>query len=219
MRSLDDDPLVTSTPIVASSKDEGVPTSSAVHLYADPKTLDKETPILLADCEGLRGGNREPKADAAWKKFKESIELLHQEDRIAPPQSRYDKLLHFGLKAFVKYTAARNVRQEREVSWDSKEKMTRQYAVENIYPRLLYAFSDTIVFVTKNPKKVISIFNCSVLTLNRVVESVIEQLIDWAEAGLEHSSNQAMLPYAIIVFNSVDNVSLVYSPSSPFHSN
>jgi hypothetical protein len=38
------------------------PTSSDVHLYADPKTIHTDHPILFVDCEGLQGGNQEPSA-------------------------------------------------------------------------------------------------------------------------------------------------------------
>lgn len=35
----------------------------------------------------------------------------------------------------------------------------------------------------------------------RVIESVLERLIDWATSALETSSNQPVLPYAIVVLN------------------
>ena len=41
----------------------------------------------------------------------------------------------------------------------------------------------------------------------RAIENVIEQLIDWAAAALETSSNQPVLPHAIIVLNVFDNTS------------
>lgn len=39
----------------------------------------------------------------------------------------------------------------------------------------------------------------------RVIESVFEKLVDWAAAALEKSSNQPVLPHAIIVLNASDN--------------
>ena len=39
----------------------------------------------------------------------------------------------------------------------------------------------------------------------RVIEVVIEQLIQWAAAALETSSNQPVLPHAIIVLNVSEN--------------
>jgi len=62
--------------------------------------------------------------------------------------------------------------------------------VTQLYPRLLYTFSDVIVFVLKNP---------------RVVESVLERLVKWAAAALEMSSNQPVLPHAIIALNACEN--------------
>lgn len=35
---------------------------------------------------------------------------------------------------------------------DTPEKLKRQYAVTELYPRLLYTFSDVIVFVLRNSK-------------------------------------------------------------------
>ena len=45
----------------------------------------------------------------------------------------------------------------------------------------------------------------ALLISNRVVESVLERLVDWAAAALEKSSNQPVLPHAIIAFNASEN--------------
>ena len=46
----------------------------------------------------------------------------------------------------------------REIIWASdKEKKSRQFVVENLYPRLLYTFSDIVVLVMKNAKLVESV--------------------------------------------------------------
>lgn len=47
------------SPIVGQSS-ATKPTSSDVHLYHDPATLHTDRPILLADSEGLLGGNQDP---------------------------------------------------------------------------------------------------------------------------------------------------------------
>ena len=44
--------------------DDNVPVSANVHLYADPKSFLTAAPIFCADCEGLEGGERAPKAEA-----------------------------------------------------------------------------------------------------------------------------------------------------------
>lgn len=41
----------------------------------------------------------------------------------------------------------------REITWAcDKEKKSRQFVVENMYPRLLYTFSDIVVLVMRNAK-------------------------------------------------------------------
>ncbi|KAH0558950.1 hypothetical protein GP486_004425 [Trichoglossum hirsutum] len=76
---------------------------------------------------------------------------------------------------------------ERPITWATTgDKQSRQYAVANLYPRLFYTFSDVVVFVLDNPRQ---------------FEKVVKQLLDWAAIGLEKSSNQPVLPHAIIVLN------------------
>ncbi|KAI9691461.1 MAG: hypothetical protein M1822_007532 [Bathelium mastoideum] len=78
----------------------------------------------------------------------------------------------------------------------SKNKNSQgEWAVKRVYPRLLYTFSDVIVFVLRNTRT----FESSTLTL----------LLDWASTSLEFSINQPTMPHAIIVLNAthpgVDN--------------
>ncbi|KAF1956454.1 hypothetical protein CC80DRAFT_516035 [Byssothecium circinans] len=146
-----------------SVKDDYVPTSEDVHLYSDPLSAFTDEPIFFADCEGLQGGEREP----LGAKFKRSRKKSFKSERAPVPTS------------------------ERELVWANNTTLaSRQYAVTNLYPRLLYTFSDVIVFVLKNP---------------RVIESVFEQLVNWAAAALEMSSNQPVLPHAIIALNASNN--------------
>lgn len=49
--------------------------------------------------------------------------------------------------------AVRRMVKSRNVRWAvSDETRTRQFAITNMYPRLLYTFSHVVVFVLKNPK-------------------------------------------------------------------
>ncbi|EHK96973.1 hypothetical protein M7I_7298 [Glarea lozoyensis 74030] len=121
------------TPIVGSNKHQDVPTSGDVHLYTDPETYLSETPIFYADCEGLAGGEREPKGARS--------KLLNR-------------------------MAGNNKGAQRSHTTKS--------------------FEQSLVFVLKNP---------------RVIENVIEKLIEWAAAALEMSSNQPVLPHAVIALN------------------
>ena len=109
------------------------PTSEDVHLYLDPRTADGQAPVLFADCEGLEGGEREPAA--ALHKRKRRSEKT-EDGRIASKISRAVKII-----------------SERELLWaDEPRTRSREFAVTNLYPRLLYTFSDVIVFVLKNPR-------------------------------------------------------------------
>ncbi|KAI4204204.1 MAG: hypothetical protein LQ350_001395 [Teloschistes chrysophthalmus] len=159
------------TPVVGSAG-EWVPTSGDVHLYPDPLTFESDTPILYADCEGLEGGEREPLAT----RFRKKGAKISKVGRVGSFEKRMQRIPNTS---------------ERSLTWaDTNEKRGREFAVTNLYPRLLYTFSDVVVFVLKNP---------------RVIESVLEKLITWAAAALEKSSNQPVLPHAIVVLNASEN--------------
>lgn len=120
------------SPVVGSAGRD-VPTSGEVHLYSDPQKVDSDTPILYADCEGLDGGEREP---------------LGARQKITARNSTHDR----------NGSSERNLRRvrpnsERAITWaDTNTKRSREFAVKNLYPRLLYSFSDVVVFVLKNPR-------------------------------------------------------------------
>jgi hypothetical protein len=156
-------------PVVGSTLHSDVPTSGDVHLYPDLTTFETNQPIFYADCEGLDGGERQPQGA--------------RRNKAPSPNPR--------TQSFTKHIRKQHHTSEREITWANTPLTTsREYHVRHLYPRLLFTFSDCIVFVMKNP---------------RVIEGVIEQLIDWAAAALETSSNQPVLPHAIIVLNATDS--------------
>lgn len=147
-----------------------IPTSEDVHLYADPLTVGTENPIFYADSEGLDGGEREPLA-ATLRKTREKRESES-----------------FGSES--DYLPTRNY-TEREVLWvTSKTRRTRQFAASQLYPRILFAFSDVVVFVHRNP---------------RAIEGVLERLLEWGSVAIETTYNQPILPYAILALNATEN--------------
>ncbi|KAL8762431.1 MAG: hypothetical protein Q9184_001559 [Pyrenodesmia sp. 2 TL-2023] len=153
------------SPVVGSMKHDKSPTSGDVHLYADPETAYTRLPMLYADCEGLQGGETEPAANKLRQKNK--------------------KNLNQGRQRFFKS-------QPRELIYakSNSEARNREWAVKRVYPRLLYTFSDVIVFVLRNSRT----FESSALTL----------LLDWASTSLESSINQPTIPHAIIVLNATN---------------
>ncbi len=119
---------------VVGSANQNVPTSEDVHLYYDPETFLATNPILYADCEGLEGGEREPIASRAKRKDKTGIEDADAGRRRGSFQKK-------------------RRRYRRELTWaTTPERQTREFAVTNLYPRLLYTFSDVNVYVLKNPR-------------------------------------------------------------------
>ncbi|CAI6303542.1 unnamed protein product [Periconia digitata] len=148
-----------------------LPTSEDVHLYADPLTAGSSHPLLFADSEGIDGGERDPIAANLRKmREKEEMESLGSESD---------------------YSATARSFTEREVAWmdDSKVKQTRQFAASQLYPRILFAFSDVVVFVHRNP---------------RSIEGVLERLLEWGSVAIETTYNQPLLPYAIVALNATE---------------
>jgi hypothetical protein len=120
-----------STPVIGSRTDH-FPTSEDVHLYLDPSTAASNRPILLADCEGLDGGDREPIGASLKSRFRKEDEQIARNDD------------GFFKRQRVSYECA--------LQWSMIGPKTRSrgFAVTHVYPRLLYAFSDVIVFVLRN---------------------------------------------------------------------
>ncbi|KAI1760166.1 FabD/lysophospholipase-like protein [Hypoxylon sp. FL1150] len=149
-------------PVTSSSHDR-ISTTGDVHLYADPSTLYTNHPLLLVDCEGLSGGEAIPK------------QLRNGGPHIANPSD----------------ANLQKPYQTRRIAWaDSPSTQKREFAVSQLYPRILYTFSDVVIFVLRNP---------------RAFESVVlDKLVRWGAASIDKSLNQPVLPHAIIVFNATD---------------
>lgn len=124
------------TPVVGAVGRD-VATSEDVHLYLDPDSSESQAPLLFADCEGLEGGERDPVAARLKRKMASS----HPQDNAA--------------------SGNRKPTSERELIWaDTPKKQSRDFAVAHLYPRLLYTFSDVIVFVLKNPRYALTVPGC-----------------------------------------------------------
>lgn len=152
------------SPVVGSPLHDSVPTSGDVHLYGDPSTLTERYPLLYADCEGFEGGQRLP-----------------ARPKICRGRFSWEPADESGVT---------NIRQ-RPLRWACTERMSRrEFAVSNLYPRILYAFSDCIVFVLKNPKTFQSV--------------ALTKLLDWAAVAMERSVNRATRPHCVVVLNASD---------------
>ncbi|RMY73507.1 hypothetical protein D0863_03837 [Hortaea werneckii] len=153
------------SPVVGSIANDSLPTSGDVHLYADPATHAEQLPILFADCEGFEGGERIPLGARARRGLRSESA---KEEPLDPDLVR-----------------------SRPIEWaTTEESRQREYAVTALYPRLLYTFSDCVVFVLRNPKT----FQSAVLT----------KLLEWGVAALEKSINQPALPHCVVAVNGTD---------------
>ncbi|KAM0229457.1 hypothetical protein ACHAPO_010001 [Fusarium lateritium] len=142
---------------------DNVPTTGDVHLYEDPGTYHAQSPFLYADCEGMTGGENAPRGLACREKLESA--------------KRSGKTVKNLLR--------------KKITWADNPKMqSREYAVTSMFPRILYTFSDVVVFVLREVRT----FQTEVLT----------QLVNWAAMSIDKSINQPTLPHVIIVANDTD---------------
>lgn len=122
------------TPISGSVKDDRSPTSGDVHLYIDPQSAFSDLPMLYADCEGLEGGEVPPQSKS-----------LRSRARALKPDNWNSRQMNIPQE--------KNIQQEKNIPLEKNVKTgSREWAVRNVYPRLLYTFSDVIVFVLRNTR-------------------------------------------------------------------
>jgi hypothetical protein len=166
------------------------PTSSGVHLYKDvtksysardpqaPDTRGDSTPILFADCEGFRGGiaqtNSERTAFAA-DTYRGGISSL--QSSAAPAASRHQEASSEDLNP--------NLLFERPITSPDYGSRGKEGA-ELFYARFLYAFSDVVVFVTKEDQR---------------LQDDMQRLMEWAASALDKSINHLAQKTLIIVRN------------------
>ena len=120
-----------------------MPMSGDVHLYADPATFQSHRPMLYADCEGLDAGETVPFA-------------IHSMEQLQISESSNNAGPRAGTKARRSLRRKPLEGEEVKVQWSTElQTNSRDYAVRHLYPRLLYTFSDVVVFVLCNPKRVL----------------------------------------------------------------
>lgn len=144
---------------VTSSNNDRVPTTGDVHLYADPESYNSKTPILYADCEGLDGGEAVPRGLRHRGKEKDegtndmtSMMSATSLGRSPRPSTASRASMFVESHAKKRLKKSRHSSQ-RDIVWAvTPETKKREYAVTQLYPRLLYTFSDVVVFVLRNPR-------------------------------------------------------------------
>jgi hypothetical protein len=104
-------------------------TSSNVHLYADPQTFLSENPILYADCEGIDGDEIPTEMTKALASASAPGDPLS--DTVQSPEL-----------------------DSQDIAWSKKPRhsgaWTRREITKTLFPRILYIFSDVVVFIPFN---------------------------------------------------------------------
>ncbi|KAK0722843.1 hypothetical protein B0T26DRAFT_704224 [Lasiosphaeria miniovina] len=174
-------------PVPGVVDDEFDSTSSDVHVFADPVTISTEDPLFFVDSEGFSGSDnpvsRRVHSDAS-KDFLNKIGLGGVHGQTAYEQywehsetAMNEIDLQWGEIDFATYYPDKRG----HVTPDTRNKV-----VKHVYPRLLYAFSDVICFVTNN---------------TRAAHDILETLFAWAKDGHEKTLNQRVRPGLIIILN------------------
>jgi hypothetical protein len=131
---------------VAGSINSHSPTSGDVHLYADPGTYHTQLPRLYADCEGIDGGEKIP----AGAQCQQNDTAPSKSGRVRSGSINTQSI--YGMKPPKKLRKAyKSVK--RDVQWaNTPDRCKREFFVKNLYPRVLYAFSEIVVFVLRNDR-------------------------------------------------------------------
>ena len=168
-----------SVPVVGI-KNGTVPTSGDVHLYRDPapQRKDFESPLFYADCEGFYGTQVEPIGSKAAQQA-ETLETPGDLSQSSIPRK--------AISSFWRGPASK-FRIERQ---DKGLNLSRDTAVFQLFPRLLYTFSDVVVYVMN-------------AVMARTTGLAMLQLLNWAEKSRNASINQPSLPHCIIVINAAE---------------
>lgn len=159
---------------IAGRQESTVPTSGDVHLYAAPYTdaAPKWLLLLYADCEGFHGGSQPP---VALKAKRHIFAYLQEAIRVKTANS-------------VEWVREAISFLKRPRMWTLNLNGDRGDAVKELFPRLLYNFSDVIVHVIP----------CAA---SRMLENDLTKLLEWAQNSQETAVNRVILPHLIVVLN------------------
>ncbi|KAM7186229.1 hypothetical protein V8F33_011927 [Rhypophila sp. PSN 637] len=210
-------------PVPGTGQDQFTSTSSDVHLYADPRTISSEVPILFGDCEGMVGTSTPVSHRVTSAEYRNQRSLVSRRDA----REMDDLVKEHRKKASMEATLtwartsqppALTTRTQGDAPYDSASELEGRYSedfsdfsdgmsdtsasvmepifnvqadsrdliTKNLYPRLLYAFSDVVCFVTSN---------------TRESQNILWRLFDWSKDGLERTFNQRVRPGLIIIVN------------------
>jgi hypothetical protein len=158
------------TPVVRKGNNT-LPTSGDVNLYGCDDGIEGH-PLFYADCEGLDGGEVAP-SGAFFQRWR---------DNSAAALS--------GMWKFFKPARSLSLNN----LWTAAEPQapSREVAITKLLPRLLYNFSDVIVFVVGSRE-------------SGGMENVLRRVLDWAQISSASAVNRTSLPHLVVVLNGAEN--------------
>ncbi|KAM5343459.1 hypothetical protein ACJ41O_011996 [Fusarium nematophilum] len=173
-----------SVPVVGDPESV-VPTSSDVHLYRDPVAHPglPEAPLLYADCEGFEGANQSSAAAQTVERARHA--------HLSGSSSSWVLQVWQAAKRAIRHT----------LHWAKPHLHQRQSAVEQLFPRLLYTFSDVVVYVITE-------------TEIKKSGSVLERLVKWSLTSDTAGLNRVTLPSLIVAINQSDPSGRVWDPET-----
>lgn len=154
-------------PVQGAAGDGFDSTSSDVHLFADPRTVSTEVPRFFVDCEGFSGTDTpvsrqlildaqkttvsQPLRDGTMRNNPTNAKQIADTfaEHANSASNRVD--LKWGQILAPVDSLGRHQGYGRKVSGQVDPK-SRSTVVKKLYPRLLYAFSDVVCFVTNNSR-------------------------------------------------------------------
>ena len=154
-------------PVVGQRANRVTPTSGDIHLYRCPmrEERNRNYPLFLADCEGFSKAEASPPGSLA----------AHVLDEIELGQNQTARVTRVWNRPRLEL---------KQMTSGS----TRRKAVKHLFPRLLYTFSETVVYVTTEAGA-------------NDMEDIIADLLDWASRSRPASIDHPTLPNAVIVIN------------------
>ncbi|KAF1731949.1 hypothetical protein CRV24_008142 [Beauveria bassiana] len=185
---------------VVGDPDKSTPTSGNVHLYYGG-ALDEATgqlPLLYADCEGFGGGGvgefesmtveeKQTLGKDHMPQDEGKTPASHQETSNTDEQATASQKTSSGIGGKIAAAFASTLEPLKR-PFKSNELTERSHAVNEMFPRLLYNFSDVIVYVVHYEAK-------------KTAGAVLSKLVHWADSSQEAAVNRLALPHIIVVFN------------------
>jgi hypothetical protein len=165
------------------------PTSGDVHLYRDPQPPQNDVgcPLFYADAEGFFAGETPPKGSKAGRKISAAQRFTGNElgQRGADNDPSFTEA---STHALLKSWSLINTWKLDLHFPESMQLSKRGSAVKELFPRLLYNFSDVVVYVVRS-------------SFSGSMEDIMVQLLNWSEKSSATSINLTTLPHVIIAIN------------------